>query len=60
MMEAGSIYEGVSFRRTIALIGTNLLVFLDQIESDREHVYDLAYHNRGLAHQAKAEKAKAP
>ena len=39
--------DGVKFRRTVALIGTNLVVFLDQVESAEGHVYDLAYHNRG-------------
>ncbi|HEY5909772.1 MAG TPA: heparinase II/III family protein [Verrucomicrobiae bacterium] len=48
MAEAGPIYDGVEFHRTVALIGTNLVVFLDQVRSEARHVYDLAYHNRGL------------
>ncbi len=47
MAEAGGIYEGVKFYRTVALIGTNLVVFLDQVESGAKHVYDIAYHNSG-------------
>ncbi len=47
MAEAGPIYEGVSFRRSVALLGTNLVVFIDQVDSEEEHVYDLVYHNRG-------------
>jgi hypothetical protein len=41
------IYVGVSFRRTAALIGGRLLVFIDQIRADRDHTFDLAYHNLG-------------
>lgn len=44
---AGNIYDGVSFRRTVALIGANLLVCIDQIRADKEHIFDLAYHNVG-------------
>ncbi len=44
---AGKIYSDVSFRRTVALIEGNVLVFIDQIRSPREHTYDLAYHNIG-------------
>ncbi len=47
MAEAGKIYEGVKFYRTVALLGTNLVVFLDQLQSNDQHTYDLAYHNRG-------------
>ncbi len=47
MAHAGNIYDGVSFRRTAALIGDNLLVFIDQIRADKEHTFDLAYHNVG-------------
>lgn len=45
--EAGKIYPGVSFHRTIALIGNDLLVFIDQVRSDKPHTLDLAYHNQG-------------
>jgi hypothetical protein len=47
MAHAGNIYDGVSFRRTAALIGDSLLVFIDQIRADKEHTFDLAYHNVG-------------
>jgi hypothetical protein len=44
---AGAISPGVSFRRTTALIGDKLLVFIDQVRADKEHTFDLAYHNVG-------------
>jgi hypothetical protein len=47
MAEAGKIDDGVEFHRTIALVGTNLILVLDQIKSEATHVYDLAYHNYG-------------
>ncbi|MBI4323973.1 MAG: alginate lyase family protein [Chloroflexi bacterium] len=49
MAEAGPIYEGVAFRRTVALIGEKLLLFIDQVSATKEHVLDLAYHNLGQA-----------
>lgn len=47
MATAGDIYEGVFFRRTVVLLDKDLLVFVDQVRSEEEHLYDLAYHNRG-------------
>jgi len=44
---AGNIYPGVSFRRTVALLGDNLLVFVDQVRATNEYTFDLAYHNVG-------------
>jgi hypothetical protein len=61
MAEAGPICEGVVFHRTIALLGTNLLVFVDQVRSAAQHTYDLAYHNRGqLPVLAEATNFQAP
>lgn len=45
--DAGDIYDGVSFTRTAALLDENLIVFIDRIKSDKEHTFDLAYHERG-------------
>lgn len=47
MAEAGKICDGVKFYRTVALLGTNLVLFLDQLQSNEPHTYDLAYHSRG-------------
>lgn len=44
---AGKIYDDVVFRRTVAMIGDRLLVFIDQAKSGKEHTYDFAYHNIG-------------
>lgn len=45
--DAGPIYDGVSFTRTTAMLDENLIVFVDQVRSDKEHTYDMAYHQRG-------------
>jgi hypothetical protein len=45
--EAGPIHEGVRFTRTAALVGENLLVFVDQIRADAPHTLDIAYHELG-------------
>jgi hypothetical protein len=47
MCDAGNIYDGVSFTRTAALVNENLLVIIDQIKAEKEHTFDLAYHQRG-------------
>jgi len=44
---AGPICDGVRFTRTAAMVGPELVVFIDQIASDAEHTYDIVYHERG-------------
>jgi len=46
--DAGDIYDGVQFVRTIVLVNENLLMFIDQIRCDQEHLLDIAYHNSGV------------
>lgn len=48
MAEAGPIYEGVRFVRSVALLGEDAVVFVDQIRCEQEHILDVAYHQRGL------------
>jgi hypothetical protein len=45
--EAGPIYPKVRFTRTAAILTPDLVVFVDQIQSDAPHTYDLAYHQEG-------------
>jgi len=45
--DAGPIYPGVRFIRTAVMLTTNLIVFVDQIEADAPHSFDLAYHQVG-------------
>ena len=45
--DAGQIYKGVTFTRAAALLNSNLVVFVDQIQSEAPHTYDLAYHQIG-------------
>jgi len=47
MIDAGDIYDGVRFVRTAVLLNENLALFVDQIQSDRSHTFDLACHYRG-------------
>ncbi len=47
MTDAGPIYPGVHFVRSVAMLTTNLIVFIDQIEADAPHTFDLAYHQVG-------------
>jgi oligo-alginate lyase len=45
--EAGPIYPGVHFVRTAAMLTPGVVVFIDQIEADAPHTFDLAYHQIG-------------
>ncbi len=45
--DAGSIYSGVRFIRSAAVVNSNLIVFIDQIQADAPHTFDLAYHQVG-------------
>jgi hypothetical protein len=45
--DAGPIYPGVRFIRTVVMPTPDLVVFIDQIESDTTHTFDLAYHQVG-------------
>ncbi|MBI4664644.1 MAG: heparinase II/III family protein [Verrucomicrobia bacterium] len=48
MAGAGPIYDGVAFRRSVALLGDKRLVFIDQVRAEKERTFDLAYHNAGI------------
>lgn len=45
--DAGSAYAGVRFIRTAALLSSNLVVFVDQVQADKPRTFDLAYHQSG-------------
>ena len=45
--EAGPIYDGVRFTRSVALMDDKLVIFIDQIRCDRERLLDIAYHSQG-------------
>jgi hypothetical protein len=45
--DAGDIYEGVTYRRAIAIIGADLVLVLDLVRATESHTIDLAYHNLG-------------
>ena len=47
MTEAGAIYPGVRFVRTVALLNENLVVVVDQVQAGQEHVFDIACHLTG-------------
>ncbi len=45
--DAGDIYDGVRFRRAIALLNENAIVVIDNIRCDKERLLDVALHLRG-------------
>ncbi len=47
LAEAGNIYDGVIYRRAVALFGEDTILVLDMADSATEHTYDFAYHNAG-------------
>ena len=45
--DAGPIYKGVQFTRTVAMLTPQMVLFVDQVEADAPHTLDLAYHQIG-------------
>jgi hypothetical protein len=46
--DAGTACAGVRFVRTAALLTANLVVFVDQVQADQPHTFDLAFHQIGV------------
>lgn len=47
LADAGPIYDGVSYRRAVAVFGEDVIVVVDVARSAQPHTYDFAYHNAG-------------
>ncbi len=47
LADAGPIYAGVKYQRAAAVAGPDVILVLDMVSSDKEHAFDLAYHNAG-------------
>lgn len=47
MTEAGKIYPGVRFVRTVVMLDANLVVFVDQVQCEAERMLDLVCHHEG-------------
>ncbi len=45
--EAGPTYKGIRHVRSAVLVSPALLFFIDRIEADQEHTFDLVYHQAG-------------
>ncbi|MCS3920804.1 alginate lyase family protein [Fervidibacter sacchari] len=45
--DAGDIYDGVRFRRAIALFNENAIVVIDHVRCEKERLLDIALHLRG-------------
>jgi hypothetical protein len=58
MTDAGNIYDGVRFVRTAVLLNENLVLFVDQVQADKAHTFDLAVHY--ASHWAKPAGAEKP
>ena len=60
--DAGRIYPeaNVHFTRTVAMLTPNLVVFVDQIQADAPHTFDLAYHQMGVWEKLPAGTAWSP
>jgi hypothetical protein len=61
LAEAGPIYEGVTYRRAVALFGDDTVLVLDMAKADKEHTFDFAYHHAGQwANVPQGEAATLP
>ena len=58
--DAGPIYPGVRFVRTAALLNSNVVVFVDQVQADQPHDFDFAYHQAGTWADLPAGQTWAP
>lgn len=47
MSEAGPVYQGLRFVRTVAMLSPDLVVFVDQVAADQPRTLDLVYHQNG-------------
>jgi hypothetical protein len=45
--DAGDIYDGVRYVRTIALLNPDLVVVIDRVKSEKPAILDIAYHQAG-------------
>lgn len=52
--QAGDIYDGVRFMRSVALVSAGLIVVHDRIDCDRDRTLDLAMHLEGSWEQVPA------
>jgi hypothetical protein len=59
MTDAGPIYEGAQFVRTVAMIQPDLVVLVDQVKADRLRTLDLVCHHHGTWEDLPAGKAFA-
>jgi hypothetical protein len=46
--DAGAIYAGVRFVRTVALVNAELIVVIDQVLCDTARLLDIVYHHKGV------------
>ena len=60
--DAGPIYPAVNvhFTRSVAMLTANLVLFVDQIQADAPHTFDLAYHQMGAWKNLPAGVAWSP
>jgi hypothetical protein len=59
MSDAGPVYPGVHFTRTAVLLNKDLIVFVDRVEADKPHTFDLALHVNGRWRTAASGAAPA-
>ncbi|MCY2993567.1 MAG: heparinase II/III family protein [Planctomycetota bacterium] len=48
LADAGPIHDGVTYRRAVAVIGSDVVLVLDLVRATKEHTFDVAYHNMGV------------
>jgi hypothetical protein len=58
--EAGPAYAGVRFVRTAALLNSNLVVLVDQVQAAKTRTFDLVYHQVGAWADLPAGKPWTP
>lgn len=60
VLDAGDLYEGTTFRRTAALLDSDLVLFIDQVRTNESALLDLAFHPNGELVDAPAGQTWIP
>lgn len=60
VLDGGEPYDGVRFRRSVALLDRDVVLVIDQVRADRERLLDLAFHPHGRLERVPAGRAWTP
>jgi oligo-alginate lyase len=60
MTDAGAIYPGMQFIRTVVMVSENVILFVDRVTADAPHTFDLTNHLAGTWKNVEGEPVSLP